>query len=118
MHQKNRKQVALFLSSAPGESIIRATKKNKALKAVLDVANIPQIAGDYYALWHEAETDDEKVALWKEYNEQILLAPLGAFAGRGLFAFGANFAYSHLSPLNSLFFFSGILLSVYMVSRK
>lgn len=53
-------------------------------KHLLSHFHLEQIANDYFLLWHEAETEEEKKQVREEYEREVQLAlvvPFGVHAG-------------------------------------
>jgi hypothetical protein len=68
----------------PGERILRQCKRSAFTKHFLSHFHLEKIANDYFLLWHEAETEEEKKEVRKEYEKQVKLAvlmPFGVHAG-------------------------------------
>jgi hypothetical protein len=70
----------------PGIKVIRLCERSMVARRFLQTFHIDEIAHAYSALWLEAESEEEKARLEKEYQKEIQLAitwTLGLHAGTG-----------------------------------
>lgn len=96
-----------------GKLLIELCEKSRIVNAVSNQLHIKQISHDYFQMWHEAESDEERVRITQEYHIEIALA---ALLPAGL-TLGSAVILNMFSPATHIMLFAVTIASIAYLLR-